>query len=96
MTKKLSKIQLLAVISTVLVTIALILSVTSSNTAYSLSHINTIIIMCVSAILLNIIFVAMEKKLPSYIKDLIMLISMALTSGALCAMISGRILLMVE
>ncbi len=90
---KLSKTQILTAISAVLVIAALILTVISSNTAYALNHLITVIVGCVAAAVLYALVTAFGGKLPVWVRDVLLLVAVFLTSMAMCALISGRTLL---
>lgn len=93
MAKKLSKLQLMTCISAVLVVVALILSVISSQTAYGLSNLNQIIAMGTGAVVLGLVVAVAGKKLPGLVQDAVLWITAILTSMTLCSVVSGRVLL---
>jgi hypothetical protein len=94
MNKKFSKISLLAIVQAVMLIIALILSIISSNTAYALNNINTVIGLCILAIILVGIMAFVGGKLPGVLVDLVFFITVVCTAYSFCAMIQGRTKLM--
>lgn len=94
MTKKaFSGVQKLACVNAVLVAVALILSIISSNTAYSLTHLTNIILACAAAIVLDLLVLLAGNKLPGVVEDLFLFGSVLLTAFAMCTLIQGRVLL---
>lgn len=94
MAKKMRKHQHLILVSVLFVIAALVLSVVSSQTAYSLSRLNQVIAMCGGAIALDLLLLVLWKKLPGMVRDLALGISTVLIGAALCAVVNGRVLLM--
>ena len=94
MTKKaFSGVQKLACASAVLVAVALILSVVSSNTAYNLLHLNNVILACCVAIVLDLLVVFAGNKLPGAVEDIFLFVSVLAAAFAMCTLIQGRVLL---
>ena len=73
---------------------ACVLSIISSNKAYSLSNINLIIAGCVVAFVVQAFLVFGKRKMNSIIVDVLQFISVITTTASLCLMIAGRSLLM--
>jgi hypothetical protein len=94
MNKKFYKISLLALIQAVVLLIAMILSVISSNTAYALDNINTVIGLCILAIILAVAMAFIGSKLPGMLVDLVFFVTVVCTAYVFCAMIQGRTKLM--
>ncbi len=94
MTTKKNVTRVLIGISAVLVLAALIMSMISSNTAYALSRINLVYIGCGAALLIDVLVIALERKLPEAVRDLMLLISVFAVSLAMCMVIEGRTTLM--
>jgi glucan phosphoethanolaminetransferase (alkaline phosphatase superfamily) len=94
MNKKFSKISLLAVIQAVMLLVALILSVISSNKAYALNNINTVIALCVLAIILDVAMVLLGDKLHGVLADVVFFVTVVCNAYSLCEMIQGRTKLM--
>ena len=94
MTKKaFSGVQKLACASAVLVAVALILSIVSSNTAYNLLHLNNVILACCVAIVLDLLVVFAGNKLPGAVEDIFLFVSVLAAAFAMCTLIQGRVLL---
>lgn len=94
MTKKVfSSVQKLACLNAVLIAAALILSVVSSNTAYSLMHLTNLILACAAAIVLDMVVFFAGEKLTGAVTDLFLFACVFLTAFAMCELIRGRVLL---
>ena len=91
MTAKMNKgTRILIALSAALVLIALALSVVSSNTAYALNNLNTLLLGAGAAVLLDAIVVLLGGKLPETVRDLMLLAAVFATSLAMCTLIAGR------
>lgn len=88
-----SGVQKLACVSAVLTAAAMILSIISSNTAYSLLHLNNVILACAVAVVLDLIIVLAGKKLPGTAEDIFLFVSVLAAAFAMCTLIQGRVLL---
>lgn len=93
MGRKISKLQVLAGLNAVLVLIALVVSIVSSNTAYSLNNLNLVIIGCAVTAALDVLAILAGEKLPGVCVDVIFFATAVLTALAMCTMIQGRVLL---
>ena len=91
--KKRSGVQTLAAVSAVLVLAAMFLSVVSSNQAYSLSHLNQLLLCCAVAIVLELLFALFYQRLPGILRDVMLLAAVFATAWAMCMLIQGRTLL---
>jgi glucan phosphoethanolaminetransferase (alkaline phosphatase superfamily) len=94
MSKKMSKISLLAAVQAILLLFAMVLSIISSNTAYALNNITLVVVTCVVAVVLAAAMSLLNKKLPGVLVDLLFFVTTVCTSTALCTMIQGRTKLM--
>lgn len=88
------KLKILACLNAGLVLAALILSVISSNTAYSLNNLNLVIIACAATIVLDVLAILLSGKLPGVCVDIAFFATAVLTVLAFCTLAQGRVLLM--
>lgn len=87
--------NILTGVNLIMMVIGVMLGVTSSNMAYSLSQINLIIIAGILVVILDIIALILSNRFGCIIfTDIIHLITILLSAAALSMMIKGRVLLM--
>ena len=85
-----NKVKVLIAISAVLVLVALVLSVVSSNTAYALNNLNTLLLGAVVAAVLYAVAALLGGKLPEVLRDIALLVAVFATSLVMCTLIGGR------
>ena len=90
---KSSKVRTMIIVSAVLVLAALVMSVISSMRAYSLTHLNNVIIACAAAIVLEALTAMFYQKLPEVLRDLMLFVAVFAAAWAMCTLIQGRTLL---
>ena len=90
---KSSTVRTMIIVSAVLVLAALVMSVISSMRAYSLTHLNNVIIGCAAAIVLEALTAMFYQKLPEVLRDLMLFVAVFAAAWAMCTLIQGRTLL---
>mgnify|MGYP007069900194 FL=1 len=91
--KKQSGVQILILVSAVFILAALLLSIVSSQKAYSLSHLNNVIIGCAAAIVLEVLAAVLSKSIPEALRDLMLFLAVFADAWAMCTLVLGRTLL---
>ena len=89
-----NRVRVLIGLSAVLALAAVALSVVSSNTAYGLSRLNTLLIGGVAAAALYGLAALLNGRAPEALRDLLLLAAVFGTSLAMCTLIEGRTTLM--